>query len=44
MARPDGSPTDVDRELVAGFIEVDENHSWYIEDNIKTYTTEPKGT
>jgi manganese oxidase len=44
MARPDGSPTDVDRELVAGFIEVDENHSWYVEDNIKTYTTDPAGT
>jgi len=43
MARPDGSPTDVDRELVAGFIEVDENHSWYIERNIQTYTTDPKG-
>ena len=42
MARPDGSPTDVDRELVAGFIEVDENHSWYVEDNIKTYATDPK--
>ena len=44
MARPDGSPTDVDRELVAGFIEVDENHSWYVEENIQTYTTNPKGT
>jgi manganese oxidase len=44
MARPDGSPTDVDRELVAGFIEVDENHSWYVEENIQTYTTDPKGT
>jgi FtsP/CotA-like multicopper oxidase with cupredoxin domain len=44
MARRDGSPTDVDRELVAGFIEVDENHSWYVEDNIKAYTTNPKGT
>ena len=42
MARPDGSPTDVDRELVAGFVEIDENHSWYIEDNIATYATEPK--
>lgn len=41
-ARPDGSPTDVDRELIAGFVEIDENHSWYIEDNIKTYATEPK--
>jgi FtsP/CotA-like multicopper oxidase with cupredoxin domain len=44
MARADGSPTDVDRELVAGFIEVDENHSWYVEENIKTYTTDPAGT
>ena len=44
MARPDGSPKDVDRELVAGFIEVDENHSWYVEENINTYTTDPKGT
>src|SRR4029077_6765945 len=44
MARPDGSPTDVDRELVAGFIEVDENHSWYVEENIASYTTDPKGT
>jgi manganese oxidase len=43
MARPDGVPTDVDRELVAGFIEVDENHSWYIEKNIQAYTTDPKG-
>jgi FtsP/CotA-like multicopper oxidase with cupredoxin domain len=43
MARPDGSPTDVDREIVAGFIEVDENSSWYIEENIKSYTTDPKG-
>jgi FtsP/CotA-like multicopper oxidase with cupredoxin domain len=41
--RPDGSPTDVDRELVAGFIEVDENQSWYLEENVKTYTTNPKG-
>lgn len=43
MARADGSPTDVDRELVAGFMEVDENLSWYVEDNIKANTTDPKG-
>ena len=42
-ARPDATPTDVDRELVAGFIEVDENLSWYVEDNIKTYAGDPKG-
>src|SRR6185503_18426748 len=40
-AKADGAPTDVDREIVAGFIEVDENHSWYVEDNIKTYIKEP---
>jgi FtsP/CotA-like multicopper oxidase with cupredoxin domain len=40
--RADGSPTDVDRELVAGFVEVDENQSWYLEENVKTYTTNPK--
>jgi FtsP/CotA-like multicopper oxidase with cupredoxin domain len=43
VARPDGSPTDVDRELVAGFIEVDENHSWHLADNVKTYAKDPKG-
>jgi FtsP/CotA-like multicopper oxidase with cupredoxin domain len=43
MAKPDGSPTDVDRELVLGFIEVDENVSWYLDDNVKTYATDPAG-
>jgi len=43
MARSDGSPTDVDRELVAGFLEYDENQSWYLEDNIRTYVGDPKG-
>lgn len=41
IARPDGAPIDVDRELVAGFMEVDENQSWYLEENVKTYATEP---
>jgi FtsP/CotA-like multicopper oxidase with cupredoxin domain len=36
-ARPDGSPTDVDREIVAGFMEFDENISWHFSENIKTY-------
>lgn len=36
-ARPDGSPTDVDREFVAAFMEFDENNSWHFEENIKTY-------
>jgi FtsP/CotA-like multicopper oxidase with cupredoxin domain len=43
MAKPDGSPIDVDRELVLGFIEVEENVSWYLDDNIKTYATDPAG-
>jgi hephaestin len=43
MAREDGSPIDVDRELVAGFIEVDENSSWYVQDNINAFATDPKG-
>jgi FtsP/CotA-like multicopper oxidase with cupredoxin domain len=41
MARPDGSPIDVDRELVAGFMEIDENQSWYLQENVDTYATEP---
>jgi FtsP/CotA-like multicopper oxidase with cupredoxin domain len=42
LAKPDGSPTDVEREIVAGFLEIDENHSWYLDENIKTYATDPK--
>jgi FtsP/CotA-like multicopper oxidase with cupredoxin domain len=42
MARPDATPTDVDREIVAGFIEVDENSSWYVEDNVRAHVTDPK--
>ena len=37
QARPDGSPTDVDREFVGGFLEFDENNSWHFAENIKTY-------
>jgi len=36
-ARADGTPTDVDRELVIAFAEIDENASWYIEHNVETY-------
>jgi hypothetical protein len=38
MARPNGSPTDVDREFVTMFTVFDENNSPYLIDNIKTYT------
>lgn len=41
-ARPDGSPTDVDREFVVAFLESDENVSWYIEHNINTHALAPK--
>jgi manganese oxidase len=44
MARPDGSPKDVDREFVAGFIEVDENASWYADENVRHLATEPGKT
>jgi manganese oxidase len=43
MARPDGSPKDVDHEFVTMFIAINENESWYLEDNIREHTTDPKG-
>ena len=41
QAREDGSPTDVDREFVVSFHEVDENLSHYLEDNILAYAGDP---
>lgn len=43
MSGPDGRPTDVDRELIVTFQEVFENESWYIDENIRTYTSDPDG-
>lgn len=43
MAGPDGRPKDVDREIVSLYIIFDENTSWYLNHNIQTYTTDPKG-
>jgi manganese oxidase len=43
MARPDGTPRDVDKEFVALFMTYNENQSWYITHNIETYTSDPKG-
>lgn len=40
-AWPDGTPRDVDRELVIGFIEVDENNGMYRQHNLHTYVSEP---
>ena len=43
MADADGKPKDVDREFVCLFTYFDENASWYLEHNIQTYTSDPKG-
>ena len=42
MARADGSPKDVERELFALFMIIDENQSHYLQHNIDTYTGDPK--
>ena len=39
MARP----KDVDHEFVTMFIAINENESWYLDDNISDHTTDPKG-
>ncbi|HEY5046407.1 MAG TPA: multicopper oxidase domain-containing protein [Rhizomicrobium sp.] len=41
MARADGTPKDVDREFVNLFMIVDENQSWFIDDNVRKFTTDP---
>lgn len=43
MALPDGRPKDVDHEFVNIFIAINENESWYLDDNIRDHTTDPKG-
>ena len=43
-AGPTGRPKDVDREFVTLFMIVDENNSWFLQHNIDTYTSDPKGT
>lgn len=42
MARPDGTPKDVQREFVTLFMAYDENQSWFIKHNISKFTTDPK--
>jgi len=42
LARPDGSPSDADREFVVAFAEIDENLSWYIDENIAQFATKPE--
>ncbi len=43
MALPNGRPKDVDHEFVNIFIAINENESWYLDDNIRDHTTDPKG-
>ena len=43
MADANGKRKDVDREFVCLFMLFDENVSWYIDHNIKTFTSDPKG-
>ncbi len=42
-SKSDGTPKDVDRELVIAFAEFGETESPYIQENIDTYTSDPKG-
>jgi FtsP/CotA-like multicopper oxidase with cupredoxin domain len=43
MARADGSPKDIDREFVNLYTVMDENVSWFLQDNIdRTIKTEPE--
>jgi manganese oxidase len=44
MARPDGSPIDVDREFVSLFEVADENQSPWLNRNIRRYAKLPKAT
>jgi hephaestin len=43
MTKADGSPKDVDRELIVAFAEFDETESPYIQENIDKYAGDPKG-
>jgi FtsP/CotA-like multicopper oxidase with cupredoxin domain len=42
MANAEAVPTDIDREFVVAFAEIDENLSWYIDENIQTFTGKPE--
>jgi FtsP/CotA-like multicopper oxidase with cupredoxin domain len=42
MARPDGTPKDVDREFVTLYMIYDENESWFINDNIRRFVKDKK--
>lgn len=42
MALPDGRPRDVDHEFVSMFIAINENESWYLDENIRAHIADPK--
>ncbi len=42
MSKPDGTPSDVDRELIIAFAEVGETESPYLQENIQRYMGDPK--
>lgn len=42
-AQPDGRPIDVDSEFVTIMITINENESWYLNENIQRFTSDPKG-
>jgi manganese oxidase len=42
MARPDGTPMDVDREFAVLFMMFDENQSLFIDDNIRRFVKHPE--
>lgn len=41
MARADGTPRDVDEGFVTIYIAINENESWYLDDNIKAHIPDP---
>ncbi len=41
MAHPDGHPKDVAKEFVTILIAINENESWYLDDNIKAHIPDP---
>jgi len=42
-ARPNGHPIDVDREFVTMMMTINENESWYLDENIRRYAGDPGG-
>ena len=41
QANADATPRDVDREVIASLLEFDENHSWYLPQNIRDFAQRP---